>query len=100
MTLDLSEIYQQYVAYYSEFRNGFDQLAFLRSSRRLRASLMTYEEFSAIWIQWCDQGQEKYWLERFEKGYAFHAMIVEDAIKAIFTGNAMQPNPRVSSDAA
>lgn len=87
MTLDLPRIFQQYVAYYSGFRVRFDELFTPRLSERLRAPLMSYEEFTVAWNRWCDQGQEEYWRERFEKGYEYHAMKSEAAIKALFTGS-------------
>jgi hypothetical protein len=89
MMLDLPRIFQLYVVYYAGFRNRFDQFANPRLSQRLRAPLLSYEEFTATWIRWCDQGQENYWRERFEKGYEFHAMKSETAIKALFTGSEM-----------
>lgn len=100
MELDLARTYQQYVAYYSGFRVRFDQLASPRLSERLRAPLMSYEEFTATWIQWCDQGQEKYWRERFERGHEYHAMKCEAEIKALFTGSEMHLATRAKQEAA
>lgn len=100
MKLDLPEIFQQYLAYYSGFRVRFDQLVNQRLSQRLRAPLMSYEEFTATWIRWCDQGQEKYWRERFEMGHEYHAMKSEAAIKALFTGSEMHLATRATQEAA
>jgi hypothetical protein len=100
MTLDLPRIFQQYVVYYSAFRVSFDQLYNPTLSPRLRAPLMSYEEFTATWIRWCDQGQDKYWRERFEKGYEIHAMKSEAAIKALFTGSETHLATRVTQEAA
>ena len=100
MTLDLPRIFQQYVAYYSGFRVRFDQLFEPTLSQRLRAPLMTYEEFTVAWNRWCEQGQEKYWRERFEKGYEYHAMKSEAAIKALFTGSETHVATRATQEAA
>ena len=100
MQLDLPRIYQQYVTYYSGFRVRFDQLANPRLSERLRATLMSYEEFTTTWIRWCEQGQEKHWRERFEKGHEYHAMKSVAAIKALFTGSETNSESMVTREAA
>lgn len=100
MELDLERTYQQYLAYYSGFRVRFGQLAGPRLSEQLRAPLMSYEEFTATWTQWCDQGQETYWRERFEMGYEYHAMKCVAEIKALFTGSEMHLATRAKQEAA
>ena len=100
MTLDLPRIFQQYVAYYSGFRVRFDELFAPTLSQRLRAPLMTYEQFTVAWNRWCDQGLEQYWRERFEKGYEYHAMKSEAAIKALFTGSETHLATRATKEVA
>ena len=100
MKLELPRIYQQYVTYYSGFRVRFDQLTNPRLSARLRAPLMSYEQFTATWIRWCEQGQEKHWRERFEKGHEYHATKSAAVIKALFTGRETHSEISVTRDAA
>ena len=100
MNSDLRRIYDQYVAYYREFQEDFDQHAGQRISERFRSRLLSFEDFAASWKRWGEQGTQADWRDRFELGYARHAQEFTERIKTVLTRVDVGSNSIPLTDAA
>lgn len=83
MNSELRIIYDQYVAYYREFREDFDQHVGRNIPERFRSPLLSFEEFAATWQRWGQQCVQDSWRERFEQGYARQADEFTERIKTV-----------------
>lgn len=85
MSSDLRVIYEQYVSYYRDFREDFDQHIGRNVPEKFRAPMLSFEDFVATWQRWSEQGVQDRWRERLEHGYARHAGELGERIKSVLT---------------
>ena len=100
MSFDLRRIYDQYVAYYWEFREDFDQHGGRHVPERFRCQLLSFEDFAATWQRWGEQGIQAEWRERLEQGYARHAELFTERLKSVLTRVDAGSNAISLTDAA
>lgn len=100
MSFDSRRIYEQYVAYYREFREDFDQHVGRNVPERFRCQLLSSEDFAATWQRWGEQGIQAEWRERLEQGYARQADEFAERIKTVLTRGDVGMNSPALADAA